>query len=157
RAAAEGAELNQWWRDTEPLLRAALPRGVFLDVASGPGAQADAGPFPKALVAITPQRLMQAGFNLVPNPAEAIHDGGQQRGWGRIAAQPSEDGSQVRLVVEDNGPGMMPEVLRRCMEPFFSTKTRRISTGMGLSMVRGYIEQAGGRVEVTSQVGAGTR
>jgi hypothetical protein len=43
------------------------------------------------------------------------------------------------------------------MEPFFSTKTRRISTGMGLSMVRGYIEQAGGRVEVSSEVGKGTR
>jgi PAS domain S-box-containing protein len=154
RAVSEGAELNQWWRDTEPLLRAALPRGVFLDVSPSPG-RPDAGPFPAVRVTIAPQRLMQAVFNLVQNAAEAIHDSGKQRGWVRIGAELIEE-SRVRLFVEDNGPGMTPEVLRRCMEPFFSTKTRRISTGMGLSMVRGYIEQSGGRIDVSSELGVGT-
>jgi PAS domain S-box-containing protein len=152
RAGSEGAELNQWWRDTEPLLRAALPRGVFLETGPGQGA----APFPSVRAAMAPQRLMQAVFNLVQNAAEAIHESGQAKGWVRISAEVAEADQRVRLSVEDNGPGMPPEVLRRCMEPFFSTKTRRISTGMGLSMVRGFVEQVGGRVEVSSEVGHGT-
>jgi PAS domain S-box-containing protein len=152
----EVTDLNQWWQDTEPLLRAALPRGVFMELGSE-DARPGSPVFPPIVAAIAPQRLMQAVFNLVQNAAEAIHDSGQEQGRVRITAGISGSPARVRIGVEDNGPGMSPEVLRRCMEPFFSTKTRRISTGMGLSMVRGFIEQAGGAIEVTSELGKGTR
>jgi PAS domain S-box-containing protein len=152
----EVTDLSQWWQDTEPLLRAALPRGVFLEVSSE-DARVGSPVFPPVVVAMAPQRLMQAVFNLVQNAAEAIHDSGQEQGRVRITVGVTGTAERVRIGVEDNGPGMTPEVLRRCMEPFFSTKTRRISTGMGLSMVRGFIEQAGGTIEVTSELEKGTR
>jgi signal transduction histidine kinase len=51
---------------------------------------------------------------------------------------------------------MSDEVVRRCMEPYFSTKTRSVSTGLGLAFVRGLVTGAGGRVEIDSVMGRGT-
>jgi hypothetical protein len=58
--------------------------------------------------------------------------------------------------VSDDGPGMSPEVLRRCREPYFSTKPRAVATGMGLAFVQGLVTKAGGRMAVTSRLGHGT-
>jgi hypothetical protein len=62
----------------------------------------------------------------------------------------------VRIGVSDNGPGMTEEVRSRCLEPFFTTKTRGISTGMGLTLVSGIVQRAGGRLEIESTPGQGT-
>jgi hypothetical protein len=67
------------------------------------------------------------------------------------------DPAAVTVSVEDNGPGMNDEVRRHCMEPFYTTKTRVLSTGLGLSLVHGIVQNAGGRVEIQSEPGRGTR
>jgi hypothetical protein len=63
---------------------------------------------------------------------------------------------QVQIRVSDTGPGMPPEVRVRCFEPYFSTKGRSIATGMGLGMVKGIVEGAGGSIAVQSAPGRGT-
>jgi hypothetical protein len=65
-------------------------------------------------------------------------------------------GKSVVVRVSDDGPGMSPEVLRRCREPYFSTKPRAVATGMGLAFVQGLVTKAGGRMAVRSRLGHGT-
>ncbi|MDO9710155.1 histidine kinase famiy protein [Paracraurococcus lichenis] len=64
-------------------------------------------------------------------------------------------GRYVVLSIEDNGPGMSPEVLSRAAEPFFTTRKGQ-GTGLGLAMVHGFVRQSGGRLEISSEPGAGT-
>ncbi|WP_047227812.1 hybrid sensor histidine kinase/response regulator [Pseudomonas brassicacearum] len=66
-------------------------------------------------------------------------------------------GDYVRLSVIDRGAGMPPDVLDHVFEPFFTTKTDGQGTGLGLSMVFGFVKQSGGHIEITSDVGEGTR
>lgn len=79
-------------------------------------------------------------------------------GIGRVtvSARVDENAGAVRLSVSDDGPGMPKEEQRRCFEPYFTTKTRGMSTGLGLSFVRGVVTKAGGQVKVESRVGKGT-
>ncbi len=62
----------------------------------------------------------------------------------------------VKFVVRDNGPGMDAETRRRATDPFFSTKTSNSGTGLGLSMVFGFVQQSGGKMQILSDLGAGT-
>ncbi|HRE92274.1 MAG TPA: response regulator, partial [Myxococcota bacterium] len=66
-------------------------------------------------------------------------------------------GDYLRIVVEDEGVGMSPEVLSAAFEPFFTTKDVNKGTGLGLSMVLGFIRQSEGHVGVVSRPGRGTR
>jgi CheY-like chemotaxis protein len=67
------------------------------------------------------------------------------------------EGPAVRLIVEDNGCGMRPEVLRRLFEPFFTTKPPGKGTGLGLAVVHGIVAAHGGAVRIVSSPGDGTR
>lgn len=65
-------------------------------------------------------------------------------------------GQYVMIAVSDTGSGMPPSILNRVFEPFFTTKPEGHGTGLGLSMVYGFIKQSGGHVKIDSQVGHGT-
>ena len=61
----------------------------------------------------------------------------------------------MTVTVTDDGEGMAPSVVRRAVEPFFTTKNRQ-GTGLGLSQVYGFVHQLGGDLRIESEVGVGT-
>ena len=140
----ESTDLAAWWPDVEPFLRNTLPKGIELSCHLGPNLPS---------IAIPTHAFTQVVYNLVQNAGDAMR--AQLSGRVHIGAQVSEGGGVV-VSIADDGPGMSVEVKRRCMEPFFTTKTRSISTGLGLSLVRGAILNAKGSVEIDSEEGRGT-
>jgi PAS domain S-box-containing protein len=66
-------------------------------------------------------------------------------------------GAYVMVAIADTGPGMSQEVVDRAFEPFFSTKPQGKGSGLGLSMVYGFVKQSGGFVNIETEIGKGTR
>ena len=109
-------------------------------------------------------QLEQVLVNLVLNARDAMPQGG------RLAIETSNRdvkakearaldvaaGPFVELLVRDNGVGIPPDVQARIFEPFFTTKPKGAGTGLGLSMVYGFVKQSGGAVTVDSAIGKGT-
>jgi PAS domain S-box-containing protein len=71
-------------------------------------------------------------------------------------ARDMQPGAYASLTVTDTGAGMPPEVIARVFEPFFTTKPIGQGTGLGLSMVYGFVRQSGGQVRIASEPGRGT-
>ena len=102
---------------------------------------------------IDEDELKQVIINLVINSIQAI----ELSGLVRVSA--SRDGGEgmIRITVDDTGEGMSREVLAHIFDPFFTTKGRSGGTGLGLSVVYGIVKKYGGRIDVESRVGAGTK
>ncbi len=109
--------------------------------------------------------LAQVFTNLAVNARDAMPKGGRLEIGCRVVdgvkPPPSNTaaavgGRYVRVHVADNGTGMDEEVKRRLFEPFFTTKGKEHGTGLGLSVSLGIVEQHGGWIEVTSEVGRGS-
>ncbi len=96
------------------------------------------------------QELKQVFLNLVLNAGQAVEDDGNIR----ISTEWVEDDVIVR--VEDNGPGIDPEILDRIFDPFFTTKNVGEGTGLGLGIAHQIIHAHGGTISVTSEPGAET-
>lgn len=96
------------------------------------------------------QQVQLALLTLVENAAEAMPEGG------KLKVDTFSEGGEVAFRVTDQGQGMTPDVIERMYEPFFSTKPKAIGNGLGMFIVAGVADRAGGRVEVESEVGAGT-
>jgi len=107
-------------------------------------------------------QLENALLNLVINARDAMSEGGKliiQTGSVQVnTSQPDgpEPGEYVTLSVADNGSGMPPEVVAKAFDPFFTTKPIGQGTGLGLSMVYGFVKQTGGHVRIDSTPGQGT-
>ncbi len=102
---------------------------------------------PRALV--DRQRMEQAFTNLVLNAVEVMPAGGT------LGISLNADDCWLTITVSDSGPGISLDVQRRIFEPFFTTKAR--GTGLGLAVARRVIEEHGGTIEVSSEMGRGTR
>ncbi len=102
-------------------------------------------------VGLDPELLRQALQLLLTNSLEAI----EGRGHIRLVAQP--EGPCVCLVLEDDGHGMAPEVLRRACDPFFTTKPVGQGRGLGLSIAFALARQMGGSLSLESAPERGTR
>jgi signal transduction histidine kinase/ActR/RegA family two-component response regulator len=98
--------------------------------------------------------LVQVLVNLVVNAMQSIPD---HRTDGQVILRAELEPGRARLVVEDNGAGMEPEVLRRVFEPFFTTKPFGSGTGLGLAVSRGLVVSLGGDLRLESLLGKGTR
>ena len=113
---------------------------------------------------VDPPQLENALLNLCINARDAMPDGGRitietANRWmdERTAREcDMEPGPYLSLHVGDTGAGMPPEVVARAFDPFFTTKPLGQGTGLGLSMIYGFVRQSGGQVRILSEVGRGT-
>ena len=102
-----------------------------------------------------PAQLELVIFNLAVNARDAMPYGGEMT---LRTHDVEEKGSRfVVLTVSDTGAGMDSETLRRCLEPFFTTKPVGQGVGLGLSMAFGFMAQTGGKLLIDSAPGKGTR
>ncbi len=114
---------------------------------------------------VDPNQLENALLNLCINARDAMPHGG------RLTIETSNEylderaarerdlspGQYVSLCVGDTGSGMAPDVIARAFDPFFTTKPMGQGTGLGLSMVYGFVRQSGGQVRIDSVLGQGTK
>jgi signal transduction histidine kinase len=104
------------------------------------------------LVECAPSQIDQVFLNLIVNAAQAMPAGKM----GLIDIRTDCDAQEVWIEVQDNGPGIPPEVMKKIFDPFFTTKDPGTGTGLGLSVSQNIIQQHGGKLEVNSTVGVGT-
>ncbi|MEL7560896.1 PAS domain-containing protein [Stutzerimonas chloritidismutans] len=152
----QSVDIGELLDQMSELLNGALGRAVQVAVDVAPGlwpVLADVG------------NLQAAILNLAVNAREAMSGGGtlclrlrnRDLGLTEFAGQPGvEPGPFVELAVIDEGEGMRPEILERAFEPFFTTRKDSNASGLGLSMVYGFVKQSGGFVVLESDEGEGT-
>jgi signal transduction histidine kinase len=99
-----------------------------------------------------PSELNQVFMNLLVNAAHAIH-----KPRGTIHLRTGAGENDVWVEIEDDGCGITGENLTRIFDPFFTTKPVGKGTGLGLSLSYGIVQKHGGRIDVDSRVGQGTR
>ncbi len=106
-------------------------------------------------IRISPSELQQVILNLINNGIDAMEKTG---GTIKIETKISKiETNHVVILIEDNGPGIPKDNLDRIFDPFFTTKAVGKGTGLGLSICYGIIQKMGGKIDVESQVGKGTR
>ncbi|HGN9373632.1 TPA: ATP-binding protein [Citrobacter pasteurii] len=144
-------ELKTLLENLGELMRHSLPNTLMLEIE----AQSPAWP-----AWIDVSQLENAIINLVMNARDAMD--GQAgmikiRSWNqRVTRSDGRKQDMVMLEVADQGSGMSQEIKAQVFEPFFTTKQTGSGSGLGLSMVYGFVRQSGGRVEIESAPGQGT-
>ncbi|MCY0965058.1 ATP-binding protein [Parathalassolituus penaei] len=108
-----------------------------------------------AEVEVDPSQLENALLNLAINACAAMPDGGSLRISSRCIQRNGSGWVNIRIT--DTGCGIPRELLARVFEPFFTTKDIGEGSGLGLSMVYGFVKQSHGDIHINSEVGKGTR
>ncbi|HLH88178.1 MAG TPA: ATP-binding protein [Xanthobacteraceae bacterium] len=143
-------------RGMDDLLRRALGEAVEIETILGGGLWT---------TYVDPTQVETALLNLAVNARDAMDGRGKLtieagNAWldDHYAAQHPEvrAGQYVMVAVSDTGHGMTPDVMERVFEPFFTTKAAGQGTGLGLSMVHGFVKQSGGHIKIYSEIGRGT-
>ena len=148
-------DVNRLIGEMEDLIRRTVGPAVEMEVAAADGAW---------LTLVDPHQLENALLNLCINARDAMPDGGRltietsneslDEGAARKRGLPT--GQYVLIRVADTGTGMTPEVIARAFDPFYTTKPLGQGTGLGLSMIYGFVSQSAGQVRMHSEVGRGT-
>jgi signal transduction histidine kinase len=138
----EVVEMDRYLSDVQSLLERAAGTAVKLQVEMQE---------PRPVAWVDRRQLTAALLNLVANARDAMSSGGTLT----VRASAEVD-QRVRIDVIDKGCGMLPEVLTRATEPFYSTKAVGHGTGLGLSMVQGFATQSGGTLAIASEPNRGT-
>lgn len=133
--------------DLGPLLRDLVDS--FAAVATRRHVQVVSDIEDQLVAAAPPGDLRSILWNLMKNAIEAVADEGSVR----VEARP--DGQRIRIVVEDDGPGMDAETRGRVFDPYFTTK--REGSGLGLPLVKHLTQRLGGQLEMESEPGQGAR
>jgi len=108
---------------------------------------------PLPVVVADPAQIQQVFTHIMDNAVDAMPDGGHLT----ILSRREVDADQVVIEIDDTGSGIPVDFVDRVFDPFFTTKAVGSGTGLGLTISYGIIQRAGGRVEVESERGKGTR
>ena len=100
-------------------------------------------------------RVSQVFLNLIVNAAQAIEPGDRAQNTITVRAR-SMDKDRICIEVQDTGPGISPQMLRRIFDPFVTTKPAGRGTGLGLSICRRIVHSLEGTIEIQSHPGQGT-
>ncbi len=148
-------DVNRLVAGMEELIRRTMGPAVVVEVVAAGGLWT---------TLVDPNQLESALLNLCINARDAMPDGGRltvetgnrwldERG---ARGRDLPPGQYVSLCVSDTGTGMPPDVIARAFDPFFTTKPVGQGTGLGLSMIHGFVRQSGGQARIYSEPGQGT-
>ncbi len=148
-------DVNRLIGGMEELIRRTVGPGIELEVVGAGGLW---------LTRVDPSQLENALLNLAINARDAMSASGRitietANKWLDDRAAIERDlppGQYISLCVTDTGAGMTAEVIAKAFDPFFTTKPLGQGTGLGLSMIHGFVRQSGGQVRIYSEVGEGT-
>ena len=153
--APQPTDVNQLVTGMEEMIRRTVGPEIAVEVVAARGL------WP---VLVDPNQLENALLNLCINGRDAMPGGGRlviatANQWFEERAARALDlqaGAYISLSVSDNGVGMPPAVVKRAFDPFFTTKPIGQGTGLGLSMIDGFVRQSGGLAVIDSEPGKGT-
>ena len=149
------ANVNRIISNMYELLRRTISLDVYIEVV---------GAADLWTTIVDPGQLENSLLNLCINARDAMPDGGRitiETGNKWIDSRTAQSidlapGQYVSLCVTDTGTGMTAETIARAFDPFYTTKPIGVGTGLGLSMVYGFVRQSGGQVRIYSELGQGT-
>ena len=148
-------DINRLISGMEELIRRSVGPNIVVEVVGAGGLWA---------TRIDPSQLESALLNLCINARDAMPNGGKitietANKWlddREAKIRELTPGQYVSLCVSDTGTGMTPDVIAQAFDPFFTTKPLGQGTGLGLSMIHGFVRQSGGQVRIYSELGEGT-
>ena len=148
-------EVNDLVLDMARLIRRSVPKSIHVTTRSHDD---------DLLTRADPHQLQSAVLNLALNARDAMPNGGQLEiacSLELLDGHAADDleippGEYVQIAVSDNGTGMDGSILERVFEPFFTTKEFGMGSGLGMSMVYGFIKQSQGGIRIRSRQAVGT-
>ena len=154
--SAQRVDVGELLRSLGELLERSLGAEVRLSIEAAPDlwyCELDPGELQQAILnlANNARDAMDGPGNLLISATNRFVGGGEGE-----APDALGEGDYVVVAVNDDGAGMVAEVVEKIFEPFFTTKTPDKGTGLGLSMVYGFVHQSGGAITVRSEPGDGT-